>query len=105
MSQERGGEISDGVLLELRGQLPEMDFYVFQEWELEQVLPWSHLKGPLPEATLKKHLAEAMTHFKTEDLQLMSQERGGEISDGVLLELAECFGIEINCCCLQGQEG
>jgi radical SAM superfamily enzyme YgiQ (UPF0313 family) len=55
---------------ELRGQLPEMDFYVFQEWELEQVLPWSHLKGPLPEATLKKHLAEAMSHFRTKDLQL-----------------------------------
>lgn len=49
---------------ELRGQLPEMDFYVFQEWELDRVLPWSHLKGPLPEATLKKHLAEAMTHAK-----------------------------------------
>lgn len=48
---------------ELRGELPEMDFYVFQEWDLEQVLPWSHLQGPLPEATLKKHLAEAMTHF------------------------------------------
>jgi radical SAM superfamily enzyme YgiQ (UPF0313 family) len=48
---------------ELRGQLPEMDFYVFQEWELDRVLPWSHLQGPLPEATLKKHLAEAMTHF------------------------------------------
>ncbi|MEG5162916.1 radical SAM protein [Microcoleus sp. AT3-A2] len=47
---------------ELRGQLPEMDFYVFQEWELDHVLPWSHLKGPLPEATLKKHLAEAMSH-------------------------------------------
>ncbi|MFM9266903.1 radical SAM protein [Tychonema sp. BBK16] len=49
---------------ELRGQLPEMDFYVFQEWELDRVLPWSHLQGPLPEATLKKHLAEAMTHKK-----------------------------------------
>jgi radical SAM superfamily enzyme YgiQ (UPF0313 family) len=48
---------------ELRGLLPEMDFYVFQEWELDRVLPWSHLQGPLPEATLKKHLAEAMTHF------------------------------------------
>ena len=57
---------------ELRGQLPEMDFYVFQEWELDRVLPWSHLKGPLPEATLKKHLAEAMSHFKTKDLQLTS---------------------------------
>ncbi|MEG3877364.1 radical SAM protein [Microcoleus sp. herbarium7] len=49
---------------ELRGQLPEMDFYVFQEWELDRVLPWSHIKGPLPEATLKKHLAEAMSHFE-----------------------------------------
>ncbi len=49
---------------ELRGQLPEMDFYVFQEWELDRILPWSHIKGPLPEATLKKHLAEAMTHAK-----------------------------------------
>ncbi|MEZ2303121.1 MAG: radical SAM protein [Microcoleus sp.] len=49
---------------ELRGHLPDMDFYVFQEWELERVLPWSHLQGPLPEATLKKHLAEAMTHTK-----------------------------------------
>jgi len=48
---------------ELRGQLPEMDFYVFQEWELDRVLPWSHLKGPLPEATLKKHLAEARSYF------------------------------------------
>ncbi|MEG4863552.1 MULTISPECIES: B12-binding domain-containing radical SAM protein [unclassified Microcoleus] len=57
---------------ELRGQLPEMDFYVFKEWELNQVLPWSHLKGPLPEATLKKHLAEAMSHFRTKDLQLTS---------------------------------
>lgn len=57
---------------ELRGQLPEMDFYVFQEWELDQVLPWSHLKGPLPETTLKKHLAEAMSHFRTKDLQLTS---------------------------------
>jgi radical SAM superfamily enzyme YgiQ (UPF0313 family) len=47
---------------ELRGQLPDMDFYVFQEWELDRVLPWSHLQGPLPEATLKKHLAEAMSH-------------------------------------------
>ncbi len=57
---------------ELRGQLPEMDFYVFQEWELDRVLPWSHIKGPLPDATLKKHLAEAMTHFKMDDLQLTS---------------------------------
>lgn len=56
---------------ELRGQLPEMDFYVFQEWDLERVLPWSHLQGPLPEATLKKHLAEAMSHAKVCENTLM----------------------------------
>ncbi|NEQ37275.1 MAG: radical SAM protein [Okeania sp. SIO3I5] len=44
---------------ELRGKLPELDFYVFNDWELEQVLPWNHIQGPLPVATLKKHLAEA----------------------------------------------
>ncbi|MDF0552341.1 radical SAM protein [Kamptonema sp. UHCC 0994] len=48
---------------ELRGQLPEMDFYVYAEWELELVLPWSHLKGPLPVETLKKHLGEATNYF------------------------------------------
>ncbi|OCR01043.1 radical SAM protein [Oscillatoriales cyanobacterium USR001] len=44
---------------ELRGQLPEMDFYVYTEWELDLILPWSHLKGPLPVETLKKHLEMA----------------------------------------------
>lgn len=44
---------------ELRGKLPELEFYVHQNWDLDQVLPWSHLQGPLPIATLKKHLAEA----------------------------------------------
>ncbi|MEB3340589.1 radical SAM protein [Okeania sp.] len=44
---------------ELHGKLPELDFYVFNNWELEQTLPWNHIQGPLPVATLKKHLAEA----------------------------------------------
>jgi radical SAM superfamily enzyme YgiQ (UPF0313 family) len=47
---------------ELRGQLPEQDFYVHQDWDLDQVLPWSHLQGPLPETTLQKHRAEAMSY-------------------------------------------
>ncbi len=51
---------------ELRGQIPEMDFYVYQNWELDKILPWEHLKGPLPVATLKKHLAEAMSHTNSE---------------------------------------
>jgi radical SAM superfamily enzyme YgiQ (UPF0313 family) len=46
---------------ELRGQLPELEFYVFSDWPQEQVLPWSHLQGPLPQATLQKHLQTALT--------------------------------------------
>lgn len=41
---------------QLRGKLPELDFYVHQDWSTEQVLPWSHLRGPLPRETLLKHL-------------------------------------------------
>lgn len=40
---------------DLRGQLPPFEFYVFQDWQPHQVLPWSHLQGPLSEATLWKH--------------------------------------------------
>ncbi|XHX75962.1 MAG: B12-binding domain-containing radical SAM protein [Stenomitos frigidus ULC029] len=49
---------------ELRGKLPHLDFYVYAQWQPEQVLPWSHLQGPLPQATLLKHLASAREHFK-----------------------------------------
>ena len=43
----------------LKGQLPPLDFYVHEQWTTDQVLPWEHLEGPLPKATLIKHLAEA----------------------------------------------
>ena len=48
---------------ELRGQLPELDFYVHTNWSTEQVLPWSHLQGPLPQTTLLKHLDSATSQF------------------------------------------
>jgi radical SAM superfamily enzyme YgiQ (UPF0313 family) len=48
---------------ELRGQLPELDFYVHEDWSTDQVLPWSHLQGPLPQATLLKHLESATRQF------------------------------------------
>lgn len=48
---------------ELRGQLPPLDFYVSEEWSAAQVLPWSHLAGPLPTETLQKHLAMAQELF------------------------------------------
>ncbi len=48
---------------ELRGQLPDLDFYVHANWSTEQVLPWNHLQGPLPQATLVKHLETALSHY------------------------------------------
>jgi len=51
---------------QLRGQLPDLDFYVHTNWSTEQVLPWNHLQGPLPQATLLKHLAAAEAQFVRE---------------------------------------
>ncbi|PLZ37280.1 radical SAM protein, partial [Fischerella thermalis WC542] len=49
---------------ELKGKLPDLDFYVHANWSTEQVLPWHHLHGSLPQSTLQKHLAEATSQFK-----------------------------------------
>ncbi|MBW4604834.1 MAG: B12-binding domain-containing radical SAM protein [Calothrix sp. FI2-JRJ7] len=49
---------------ELKGQVPDLDYYVYDNWSHEQVLPWSHLLGPLPQSTLLKHLAEAMSYVE-----------------------------------------
>jgi radical SAM superfamily enzyme YgiQ (UPF0313 family) len=38
------------------GQLPPLDFYVHDTWGVDHPLPWDHLQGPLPKATLEKHL-------------------------------------------------
>nr|WP_199326024.1 radical SAM protein [Nostoc parmelioides] len=51
---------------QLKGQIPDLEFYVHSDWSTEQVLPWSHLQGPLPQSTLLKHLAEATSHFQKE---------------------------------------
>jgi radical SAM superfamily enzyme YgiQ (UPF0313 family) len=48
---------------DLKGQLPPLEYYVHAQWSLAQTLPWSHLQGPLPEATLIKHLATATDIF------------------------------------------
>ncbi len=44
---------------ELKGQLPELDWYVHENWSTDRVLPWQHLQGPLSEETLKKHHASS----------------------------------------------
>nr|WP_199307755.1 MULTISPECIES: radical SAM protein [unclassified Leptolyngbya] len=45
---------------EMRGQLPPLEYYVHESWVLDQVLPWDHLRGPLPKTTLLKHRADAL---------------------------------------------
>jgi len=45
---------------DLKGQLPDLDFYVYSTWPQDQVLPWSHIQGPLPVQTLQKHGQSAM---------------------------------------------
>jgi radical SAM superfamily enzyme YgiQ (UPF0313 family) len=42
---------------ELKGQVPPLEYYVHQNWYIDDVLPWSHLQGPLPLDTLIKHQA------------------------------------------------
>ena len=48
---------------ELKGQLPPLEFYVHENWEPNQVLPWDHIQGPLPKATLLKHRDSSIEHF------------------------------------------
>ncbi len=50
---------------ELKGQIPDLDFYVYERWSSDQILPWNHLQGPLPQSTLLKHLNEATNQFET----------------------------------------
>ncbi|KZL49774.1 radical SAM protein [Nodularia spumigena CENA596] len=50
---------------QLKGQIPDLEFYVHSNWSTEQILPWNHLQGPLPQSTLLKHLAEATSHFNS----------------------------------------
>lgn len=46
---------------ELQGKLPALEFYVHDRWTTDRILPWSHIRGPLPPTTLAKHMQSAMT--------------------------------------------
>ena len=39
---------------------PAWDDVIHSSWSPERVLPWAHLEGPLPTATLAKHRSEAL---------------------------------------------
>ena len=48
---------------QLRGQIPPLNYYVHSQWDWnEQILPWQHIQGALPQKTLVKHLNEALAH-------------------------------------------
>ena len=46
---------------QLRGQIPNLDYYVHHNWQTDQILPWQHIQGPLPPATLIKHLKDSLS--------------------------------------------
>jgi radical SAM superfamily enzyme YgiQ (UPF0313 family) len=48
---------------DLRGQLPDMDYYIHANWPTDATLPWTHLHGPLPSATLIQHFESAQQYF------------------------------------------
>ena len=39
---------------------PPWEEVIHSTWSTERVLPWAHLEGPLPTATLAKHHSEAL---------------------------------------------
>ncbi|MGL5871782.1 MAG: B12-binding domain-containing radical SAM protein [Xenococcaceae cyanobacterium] len=45
---------------QLKGKIPELDFYVHQNWKCDRILPWHHIQGALPTSTLIKHLEESL---------------------------------------------
>jgi len=57
-----GSEIPDAVSRMWNTQPPPpWDAVVHGTWSSEQVLPWAHLQGPLPQGTLARHRQEALT--------------------------------------------
>jgi radical SAM superfamily enzyme YgiQ (UPF0313 family) len=50
---------------ELKGKIPDLDFYAHSHWSPQQILPWNHLQGPLPLSTLIKHLEIATSDFRS----------------------------------------
>lgn len=64
-SYSNGDVPSDGsyrrAFKELRGQLPPLAWYVHEDWEAAQVLPWQHLRSALPIETLIKHRESSLT--------------------------------------------
>lgn len=46
---------------DLKGDIPPLEHYVHSDWSTEVPLPWGHLQGPLPVATLAQHRQAAVS--------------------------------------------
>lgn len=40
--------------------LPPLEYYSHKDYDTQKLLPWSHLRGPLPVETLRKHYQESL---------------------------------------------
>ncbi len=49
---------------QLKGQIPDFNYYVHSNWNTDKILPWEHLKTALPKQTLIKHLEQSVGNFK-----------------------------------------
>jgi radical SAM superfamily enzyme YgiQ (UPF0313 family) len=65
---------------QLKGQIPELDFYVHQNWGCDRILPWHHIQGALPTSTLVKHLEDANSHFQEDERTTKNSKQSLEIS-------------------------
>ncbi len=45
---------------QLKGKIPDLNYYVHSNWNTAQILPWEHLKTALPKQTLIKHLEQSL---------------------------------------------
>ena len=43
-----------------KGSLPPLDYYVHRNWDLDEILPWQHLEGPISLPALQKHRETAI---------------------------------------------
>jgi radical SAM superfamily enzyme YgiQ (UPF0313 family) len=48
---------------ELKGKVPDLDFYVYSNWNVEQILPWHHIHAPLTQNKLIEHLESAQAQM------------------------------------------
>ncbi|MEO0803915.1 MAG: radical SAM protein [Cyanobacteria bacterium J06642_2] len=46
---------------ELKQELPPLEYYVHQDWDVDAPLPWGHIQGPLQRDRLIQHRAAALS--------------------------------------------